>query len=224
MITEQLEPQETFSRQSEMSVTKLNKIRSAIEFADNLGRANLKFIGISGSVSYEPREKDDIDIFIITEDGKLWQTLLRAFIVRRISSPVDICISLCMEKSFAEDYFRRVKNSLVIEDSLHVIPIFGSQFYEHLVSGIEVLNRNHVIRQERSPDKENRRTFSRVISLFSFIPLAVFLFLKGFIENSRLLKSGRKEEAFSTVISLDHFYFDSERYRKQRRNREVFLK
>ncbi len=224
MTSEQLELPQTFAQNSEMSNTKLKKIKCAMQFAGILGNANLKFVGISGSVSYEPMEEDDIDIFIITENGKLWQTLLRAFLVRRISGLSDICISLCMEQRFAEVYYGEIKDSLILEDSLHVIPIFGTDFYEYLVSRIQSSNEGALKSQRKYPDDSGAGFISRVASFLSFIPLATFLFLKGSFENFRLLKSGRREESFTTVVALDRFYLDSDKYRRLRRTREVIPK
>ena len=64
--------------------TKDSKISIARKFFKLLGTRNLVFLGISGSVSYEPEPDDDVDIFIITSAGKLWSTIIRAIIVRRM--------------------------------------------------------------------------------------------------------------------------------------------
>lgn len=220
MNSEQLEQFEESVSVTSTSLTKLKKIECARQFAKTLGESNLKFIGISGSVSYEPMEEDDVDIFIITENGKLWQTLMRAFLLRRFSRLSDICISLCMEQDFAENYFRHMSETLIIEDSLHVIPLYGSDFYLSLKENITSIRNNIHNVDNKNTEREHHFSFSKIISLIAFVPLGTFLFLKGAIENFRFLKYGLKDRSFSTVIGLDRFYLDSVKYHSLRTGHE----
>ena len=86
------------------SEVKRKKMQYAVSYLSTLGESGLAFAGISGSVSYEPKEQDDVDIFLIANDGRLWEVIFRAFIRRRILGMHDICLSLCMSASYASKY------------------------------------------------------------------------------------------------------------------------
>ncbi len=188
---------------------KLSKIKYGLEFLDKLRQDTIVFAGISGSVSYEPKENDDVDIFLITEDDALWSVIARAFLLRRSLKMHDICISLCMSKSYAIHYFSNIEEDLIISDANHVIPVHGHDFYRYLLS---IMGKKGNIFNERS--QESRLSIRRAV-LFS--AMSSFLLLKGFFVNMTLKKNGKSAEAFKTLTSKDYFILDSEKYRMLKR-------
>lgn len=209
----EIEEYQPFSR---FSPWKEQKIRYARNYARLLGTEGLRFVGISGSVSYEPEANDDVDLFIITENRRLWSIVLKAMIVRRLTGMHDICLSLFMEQRYAERYYDSTKDRLAIRDSQHVIPIYGGDYYEGML-------REHGIKVgENSPRcvdaivGTKRIPGGSVLSILLFAPVAAFLMLKGLYCNSKLRRIGGLRNAFSTVVRVDRFYLDSEKYHRMR--------
>ncbi|MGC8515571.1 MAG: hypothetical protein ACP5OC_05485 [Thermoplasmata archaeon] len=191
------------------SEVKRRKMQYAVDFLSTLGESGLAFAGISGSVSYEPKERDDVDIFLIADDGRLWEVILRAFISRRILGMHDICLSLCMSSSYAYNYYSEIRDSLVLEDAAHVIPVYGRAYYTHLLSRMGTRN-NRAQARKRSGGWRPRQA----ISGFLFLLLAPLVIIKGLIVNHRLIAAGRGSESFRTLVSRSYFVLDSEKYRK----------
>ena len=140
---------------------KLSKINYGLEFLDKLHLDTVVFAGISGSVSYMPKENDDVDIFLITEDDALWSVIARAFLLRRSLKMHDICISLCMSRSYALHYFSNIEEDLIISDANHVIPVHGHDFYRYLLS---IMGKKGNVLNERS--QKSRMDLRRTV-LFS---------------------------------------------------------
>lgn len=184
---------------------KLSKINYGLEFLDKLHLDTVVFAGISGSVSYMPKENDDVDIFLITEDDALWSVIARAFLLRRSLKMHDICISLCMSRSYALHYFSNIEEDLIISDANHVIPVHGHDFYRYLLS---IMGKKGNILYERS--QKSRVSLRRTV-LFS--AMSSFLLLKGYFVNIALKRNGKSAEAFRTLAAKDYFILDSEKYR-----------
>lgn len=184
---------------------KLSKINYGLEFLDKLHLDTVVFAGISGSVSYMPKENDDVDIFLITEDDALWSVIARAFLLRRSLKMHDICISLCMSRSYALHYFSNIEEDLIISDANHVIPVHGHDFYRYLLS---IMGKKGNVLYERS--QKSRMSLRRTV-LFS--AMSSFLLLKGYFVNIALKRDGKSAEAFRTLAAKDYFILDSEKYR-----------
>ena len=184
---------------------KLSKINYGLEFLDKLHLDTVVFAGISGSVSYMPKENDDVDIFLITEDDALWSVIARAFLLRRSLKMHDICISLCMSRSYALHYFSNIEEDLIISDANHVIPVHGHDFYRYLLS---IMGKKGNVLYERS--QKSRMSLRRTV-LFS--AMSSFLLLKGYFVNIALKRNGKSAEAFRTLAAKDYFILDSEKYR-----------
>ena len=184
---------------------KLSKINYGLEFLDKLHLDTVVFAGISGSVSYMPKENDDVDIFLITEDDALWSVIARAFLLRRSLKMHDICISLCMSRSYALHYFSNIEEDLIISDANHVIPVHGHDFYRYLLS---IMGKKGNVLNERS--QKSRMSLRRAV-LFS--AMSSFLLLKGYFVNIALKRNGKSAEVFRTLAAKDYFILDSEKYR-----------
>jgi len=185
---------------------KLSKINYGLEFLDRLRLDTIVFAGISGSVSYLPKENDDVDIFLITEDDALWSVIARAFLLRRSLRMHEICISLCMSRSYAMQYFSNIEEELIISDANHVIPVHGHDFYRYLLS---IMGKKGNVLNERY--QKSRISLRRAV-LFS--AMSSFLLLKGYFVNFGLKRNGKSAEAFKTLAAKDYFILDSEKYRR----------
>ena len=152
-----------------------------------------------------PKENDDVDIFLITEDDALWSVIARAFLLRRSLKMHDICISLCMSRSYALHYFSNIEEDLIISDANHVIPVHGHDFYRYLLS---IMGKKGNVLNEKS--QKSRMSLRRTV-LFS--AMSSFLLLKGYFVNIALKRNGKPAEAFRTLAAKDYFILDSEKYR-----------
>lgn len=65
-----------FSRRVRATADLLNRNRAVLEFVRDL--PHVRFAGLSGACAHEAAEDGDIDVFMVTEEGALWRTLLSA--------------------------------------------------------------------------------------------------------------------------------------------------
>jgi hypothetical protein len=200
------------------SKLKMEKIKYAKEYIKTLPKKNILFAGISGSVSYEPAQEDDVDIFIITRRNHLWSVILKAMIVRRISDKKDICLSLLLDSKYALQLYSSGLSELMARDALHVIPVYGSEYYNELLQNIPGFSssgsRTNSIRYTGST---RRFSFPDPFDVLSFIFFAPFIFLKSIRRSHLDQKVLGNEGAFETKISHKYFYYNSEKYKKRSR-------
>jgi len=192
------------------------KISIARKFFKLLGTRNLLFLGIAGSVSYNPEPDDDVDIFIITSAGKLWPTIIRAMVIRRIYKLEPICLSLCLDSISAKRMFDESSDFIVARDSLHVLPLFGHSYYNQLVRGSQLIMKffpeefNNIDTVTFPPGRSGPQDY--VLYLFS----AVYLEVKGLLNNHRYEIANEGGKCFKTVLGFHRFYLDSVKYQKLR--------
>ncbi len=188
-------------------------ISRGFNFLSLLGKRNILFSGISGSVSYEPGEEDDIDIFLITSRDRLWSTLLRAFIIRIINRDSRICLSLILDSLDAESMFTGKGDFVMASDSVHVIPYRGEEFYHGLLSRSPFVQKYFPGRgtSNISSLRDDKPRFNP-LEPASFLLLSAWLTLKSLYHNHMFRRNGRYEDVFRPVILPHSFYFDSVKY------------
>ncbi len=209
---------------AEIEALKLEKIRQAEDFFNYLGKDDLRFFGVAGSVSYAPNLADDVDIFIITERCKLWKILLKAFLARRRIGNQSLCISLTMDEEFAEELFSRDAEYVVASDAVHVIRIFGSAYYESLLSKSPFVERyfpNRIKGEGISPECSHSG-IAPFLNFFIFLSLAPYLIFRS-LRNSKKLSKINVERRFMARTGIHHFYLDSEKYRNLKLKKEELL-
>ena len=190
------------------------KLKQAQEFHSLLGDRGIRFIGVSGSVSYEPAADDDIDIFVICESGSLWKVLFRAFFLRRRYHFKDICLSLAMDENFASSIFCREAEYVVAEDSVHVVPLYGGDYYSRLLASSPFIRKYFPkLYGPADPQHIQNKPTTDFLNLFLFAFLGSYLYIKSWRE-CHYLRSTNPERAFDVKIGLGHFYFDTVKYRK----------
>lgn len=189
-----------------------DKIRRGKEFSEKLWNSHIEFIGISGSVSYNPQPEDDIDIFLITKNGWLWVEILWAFILRRMMGMGDICLSLSVDRKGALKLFRNL-SSLQERDAEHVIPVRGNEFYNTLL--LETDPGKNKNRNETSLDhigQKSEFTFMEMANIFLFFLLYPLQKLKEIRFNSIHI-SKEPELVYHILIGPNRLILDSEKYR-----------
>ena len=202
------------------SDTKNSKIRTATNFISLLPKSDILFAGISGSVSYEPEPGDDVDIFLITKPGKLWKTMAIAFILRRKGDFDDICLSLCLDAIYAEHMFSMDRGVLIADDAVHVIPLYGENYYLKLIAASRMslmyfpglFSPLTVL-----PHYERMRS---LMNYLFFLIIGPVQMIKAMMWNHDKEARNEPEQRYTLFEGPDHFYFDSARYQRLRLERE----
>lgn len=195
-----------------METARDRKIREAMEFFSKINTRNSLFIGISGSVSYEPREDDDIDIFLIAKTNRLWTSILEILLFRRIYRFKDLCLSLCMDDSYAVPYFTNLKDGLAVRDSTKVIPISGESYFNTLIRRSRlILKRLNEKEQYIDENKSMKGPLFSPMEFLSFVFVATWINIRAIVVSKFNPQKG--EGTFSTVFSLHSCYFDTEKYK-----------
>ncbi|MCL5874400.1 MAG: hypothetical protein M1161_03565 [Candidatus Thermoplasmatota archaeon] len=188
------------------------KIREAREFFSRINTRGSLFIGISGSVSYEPKDNDDIDIFLIAKTNRLWISILEFLLFRRIYRFDDMCLSLCMDDSYAVSYFTHLSDGLAVKDSIKVVPIYGEQYFNALIRRSSLIVKR--LNEERQVNDRNidvKGSTLNPLEFLAFVFTASWINLKAIVVSK--LNPQRGEGMFNTVFSLHNCYFDTEKYR-----------
>lgn len=195
------------------------KIKIGTDFIESLKDLPILFGGISGSVSYEPDPTDDIDIFLIVQQKRLWYTILKSFLRRRRFGSADICLSLFMSENHALQFYRTQKDPLISEDAVRAVPVIGEQYYSYLLSQSDYIREKYNLDRTEGIANELDAIEHSPVEVILFLFLGTFLKLKGLIRNRTFRKSGRLEETFLTRISPDFMILDSLKYRRLRMER-----
>ncbi len=203
---------------SDYSDLKREKILYAERYSKLVGRKNLLFLGISGSVSYEPAEPDDVDIFIISRNSSLWLLLTRCFVLRRLYGFRDICLSLILDERSAYEMYSKGLSSLRKQDALKVIPLVGSGYYSDLLS--HTLGDGISGKIEAVSSSERAGALVRFLDMIAFIFVSPVIYIKSLRTSSIDRKDGKGTGGFATILSRGFFYFDSEKYHAISRNME----
>lgn len=116
----------------------------------------VKFIGITGSVAAGvPKEKDDIDVFIVVKNNRMW--LYRAILtlqlgrksLRRVwDSPVKDKIDtnfICEERGLLFN----TESIFVLHELLFMIPVYKEEYYEKILNINYKLLENYCIKRKK---------------------------------------------------------------------------
>lgn len=206
---------------AEIKTLRSEKLYQAKQFLAHLGVKDMRFIGVAGSVSYEPQSLDDVDIFIITESGKLWKVLLKAFIARRLHGNDDICLSLTMDEVFAHALFRKDAEYVVASDAVHVVPLFGSEYYNSLLSISPFVERYFPgkVRLEEQAFEPSQPMASLILNSLIYMVLGPYLVINS-MRNNRRFSRADKERGFKAKTGFHHFYLDSVKYNNLKKRKD----
>ncbi|MHB8396846.1 MAG: hypothetical protein ACYDAZ_02185 [Thermoplasmataceae archaeon] len=193
---------------------KEDKLGVAMRYSSYLRSGNVLFLGVTGSVSYTPREEDDVDMFLISRNHSLWVSLFRAYFTRTISGSKDICLSLNMDLSYAKYLFSTSNDPLMASDSVHVIPLLGEEVYSRLLSLSEYIMQRYPDKADGSPgwtDSTSPNLLSCLANYLFFITLGPLVLIKAMVIN--WARKGRREEmTYRTVIGRHCLFYDNLKY------------
>jgi predicted nucleotidyltransferase len=194
----------------------------------------MKLMAVCGSVAYGSAKKsDDIDLFILTQENRMWLTFFKALLLARIfnikaminGKRTDFCLSYMQDqKSFEEEIIRH-KNPLFAREFLSLYVVDGMDCYRDLLGRTswmsDVFPKLYALRMVDSDKKATCGTgFHKgilphgSINLFVYILLGRFLRLKAFLRNSKYRKQGKLKDLFKAIITQGCCVYTSERYRE----------
>ncbi len=194
---------------------RLAKIDDALKFSSLLKTPAVLFAGVTGSVSYVPREEDDVDMFIISQENQLWRCMFRAYLARFLARTKEVCLSLNMDVGYAKSMFASMNDPLKASDSVHVIPVIGADLYGSLLGSSGFIS-------ERYPEKANAGTipdkflrtglFGMALEAGAFLVLAPVVLMKAMIVNWKRAHTD-PVMTYRLVLGRHCLYFDNLRYR-----------
>jgi hypothetical protein len=186
-------------------------------------------IAIGGSTSYQSvKESDDLDFFCITHTDSVWIFLTKALLLLRAtrlysSQPSGACLSCVMDQDFAEKLFGNEQDPLFARDALNAIVLEGDKQYRSLLLKADWIARMfprlyaaRSIPIEGAIHRRDSSVIRRVVNLFLFRTVGVYIRMKSMLENRRIARHGNKGRLFVTRVGRDHCIYESMRYRKMR--------
>lgn len=190
-----------------------DKRRRATAFLRRLGETDLLFTGICGPVSYSAGEDDDIDIFPIAKPHRMWRTLLRTLLLRRLHGDPDICLSLTMDSHHAQRLVGGNGDAVMVRDAVHVIPIHGADFYSGLLNDSPFVKSYFPERVETPARTSVSDIATRpVVEIAAFLLLGPYLAVSSFLSNWRITRRYGPGRSFTVRLSSYYFYLDTEKY------------
>jgi hypothetical protein len=203
------------------------KLNSAENFALTLAKLVpfIKTIAVTGSVAYRSATKwDDIDLFIVTQKGRLWISALMMLILVRVTKLLRLrppqlslfCLSYVHDElGFAKEAFENRESPLFARELLKAIPISGMKHYR------ELLVENDWVKQIHSkpyveklkefdavtgsnPNENTSRKTSKVLDwaeAFIFIFLSRYLRLRAYLTNLKLRSEGKDSRVFEPKMN-----------------------
>lgn len=190
------------------------KMWQAEKFASFLNSPLVLFAGVTGSVSYVPRQMDDVDLFIISRNNGLWRCMFRAYLTRFLARTGEVCLSLNMDMEYALSMFSETRDPLVASDSVHVVPILGRELYGDLLSVSPYIAEKYprVVAGKcfQGPQKASG-LLGHALDWVFFIALAPAVYMKALIVNW-FRRKNHGLMTYRIVIGRHCLFFDNLRY------------
>jgi hypothetical protein len=216
------------------------KLDSATSFAELLVRTCpfIRTVAVTGSVAYGSADKwDDIDLFVITERGRLWvSTILMLIQVRlykllrmRPAHLLPFCLSYIHDQDgFLYESRRNKTNPLFARELLKAKPVAGIDEYRRVLSenrwvreyysGPYWAKLNQLEGEEETGQKERRNwPVPAILALWAdriaYEMMSRYLRLRAYLANLKIRARGEDLRAFDPVISYSSCVYTSNFYR-----------
>ena len=219
------------------------KLRSAAEFATILTRLIpfIRTVAVTGSVAYGSAGKwDDIDLFIITKQNRLWLSALMALVLVRIRKLLGIappylspfCLSYIHdERGFASESQKNRTNPLFARELLKARPVAGMSHYTKILeengwvanfysnpytTRLRQLERRASNSQTGSRDNAAASAasfFADWAEAFAFAFVSRYLQIRAYLTNLRLKSHGMEFRVFQPKLSATSCVYTSNFYR-----------
>ncbi|MEM4310836.1 MAG: hypothetical protein QXX95_00395 [Nitrososphaerales archaeon] len=205
-------------------------LKNAKIFAKELIKrdSNLKFLALCGSTAYRSASKDDdIDIFLITDKGRLWLSLFKAFLLARVFElkakvrgfKLSFCFSYVMDEREIKREFASRNSFFFARDALTLDILYGYDYYEKLI----LKNRATLTLLKRIKPKVHEINLKvkrklKVNIFWDFFDLIIFAYLgsyvrfKAYLKNLRIKKKNYTLKSFQISTKEHKLLLESEKY------------
>lgn len=217
------------------------KLESAARFANFLVRVVpfIRTVAVTGSVAYGSASKwDDIDLFVVTEEKRLWLSVLLALGTVRVKKLLGLgsphLLSFCLsyvhdERGFAEDASRNRVNPLFARELLKAKPVAGPEQYRRILeengwvgqlystpymATLDALDRSRVDATAVEPGIHGKfGLFFDWAEGLVYVFLSRYLKLRAYLTNLKLRSAGHDLRVFEPRISPNSCVYTSNFYR-----------
>ena len=215
--------------------TSLQKLTSAGKFASVLVRLIpwVLTIAVTGSVAYgSAGKRDDIDLFIITKQHRLWLSIFFALVLVRVFQGLRLeprhLLPFCMSYVHDEHGFRnetqRSANPLFARELLKAVPLVGKSHYRKVLEENDWVQTMHassyVAKLESLPNSDRESVRKKEVPIvldwadaFAFFILSRYLRLRAYLTNLKLRSHGQQMRVFDPLISRNSCVYTSNFYR-----------
>jgi predicted nucleotidyltransferase len=194
----------------------------------------VELMAVCGSVAYgSAKDTDDIDLFILSEENRMWLTFFKALLLARvfnmkakvIGERTDFCLSYMQDKQHFEEEITRHRSPLFAREFLSLYVIDGTNCYGSILKKTEWMREAFpgLYASKRTGRNENetcnsrhslRAGFQDGLNLFIYVLLGGFLRFKAFRLNLNYRKEGRTKDLFEAAITRGSCVYTSRRYRE----------
>jgi len=216
------------------------KLESASRFATTLSRLVpwIEMIAVTGSVAYgSARKWDDIDLFVVTKEDRLWLSLSLALVLIRLGKLLRIrdadLLSFCLsyvhdDIGFLQESSKSKFAPLFARELLKAKPLVGTRKYKQILEGNEWIKLVHKtaytskISELHDPELSDKgRVAHERFSFFflqwadgvAFVFLAAYLKIRSHITNTKLKSEGKEFRVFDQVMNRHSCMYVSNLYR-----------
>jgi len=205
-------------------------ISAARTFASRLTGRGLEIMAVSGSNSYlSASEGDDLDLFCVTSEGKMWVFLLRALAITRLRRLLGRCtpqvtFSFVMDRKRAAEIFSMDNGALFARDALMARVVSGHLGYAALMDQASWIEKYFpkLYRSRENGDARRllpKRQSGRCNGLLNrvlYLMVGSFIRVKASLHNRMLARDGNDMALFRLRIGPDHLIYESKRYQALR--------
>jgi hypothetical protein len=187
----------------------------------------IHLVALSGSTAYAAsKPEDDVDFYLVTRRNRVWITLLFSMVAARFhrmrnpASP-QFCFNRILEDDECRQAFRSRQDPLFAREALNLRILKGVPYYGDLLRSATWIEGifPRLYRQARLATKTPAESLERpgariwsVANAIAFAVLAPYLALVGLWRNDRLLRAGKLNALFRTVLRRELFAYESRKY------------
>lgn len=217
----------------EHSRKRIENVRQFVRTHPKLFR-NVLVVAVSGSTSYlSSAPSDDLDLLIVTRDGKLWITLLSLLVylrVRKTLAPVlgklhDYCLSLSFTKSGFRHFLETSRSPLTARELINLRIIRGADWMAEAVNECKWIREYYPTislgQGSGSFENDTRSTSTQENLIHAF--LSRYLKFIAAIRNLLFLANGLTARVFRVLENPEMLMYESAKYESLKRRYTEFF-
>lgn len=233
-------PSQSDTLRLERALISAEKLHSAARFAKVLTKMVpfIRMVAVTGSVAYGSAGKwDDIDLFVVTEQKRLWLSILMALVMVRVEKSLGLspshllpfCLSYVHdEQGFADDASRNLVNPLFARELLKAKPVAGPEQYRRILEENDWVGKLYTVPYGaalqalgKAPTNEVdlKEGHGRFVLFFDWAEAFVYVFLsrylklRAYLTNLKLKSQKQELRIFEPRITPNSCVYTSNFYR-----------